>query len=189
MASLMASFSRVVLDAIGWNCTTMRRRLESLHSGAGAAQSSESASCSVPPSPASSYLGSEDEDNWGHDTGANDPDASDADNSDSQTQLAAVSKLQSAHSLVLYHHIILNRIRRACLLGRTPGAASAFATLMDLLRLILDLGLAVQRVRRGGDDAGEEGARAIDDLRVAWGDTYADFVSYPTLHCWKNVKM
>jgi len=165
MSWFVTAFTRYVLDTVGHNCAVMHRRLSSLRRGAPAASGAVSREPSRPATPAWMIL--EDDELYfseGEGAGAD----------DSQAQLATISQLQSAHSLVLYHHIILNRVLRACLLS--PGSAHAFGTLMSILGLVLDFGKAVKEIERGllGPRAG---ADVVRHMREQWEDSYPVFVS------------
>lgn len=92
-----------------------------------------------------------------------------------KTQLGTLSQLQSAHSLVLYHHVIMNRILRACLLSPQPGHQITFKILMSLLSLILELSKTVKETERSGDT--EKGAQQVLAIRLEWTDKFAVFVS------------
>jgi hypothetical protein len=181
MSGFVTAFSRYVLDTVGHNSAVMRRRLASLHRGGASREVGTSRDPSRPMTPAWMIL---DDDEL--DLDFSDDNDLGAGFDDSQAQLAAISQLQSAHSLVLYHHIILNRVTRACLLSR--GSAAAFGGLMALLALVLDFGKALKEIDRGVMGA-DEGADVVAGMRVQWDETYAAFVSYlvvDTLMCRSN---
>lgn len=110
-----------------------------------------------------------------------DEEALEADEADDQgdVELGALSQLESAHSLVLYHHIILNRILRACLLADKAGQQVTFKIMMGLLGLILDFGKWVKEVQRGVGVSGRQSDAmgAIAATKRAWRDQMAIFVS------------
>lgn len=162
MSWFVAAMTRYVLDtAIRRNWAVMRRRLEKLRRRAHINVNVESR----PMTPA------EDEDFEDLDGEVVDVEVDE----DDRTQLGTLSQLQSAHSIVLYHHVIMNRILRACLLSPQPGHQITFKILMSLLSLVLDLGKTVKEVERGGDV--EEGARHVMEIRLEWNDKLAVFVS------------
>lgn len=169
MSWFVTSLTRYVIDtAIGQNWDLMRRRLDRLKKTTRAPATTDSR----PATAAGNYEDDEYEDL--------DEEVLEADEGgdvqDEVTQLGALSQLQSAHSLVLYHHIILNRILRACLLSDKAGHQVTFKILMTLMNLILDLGKTVKEVERGvlGTD---EGAERVRSIRQDWTDKQAVFVS------------
>lgn len=170
MSSFVAAISRYVLDtAIGQNWDVMRRRLDKLRRRGHAAPSTTTDSRPVTPGPddGDDY---EDLDEELDDVGAGE------DEDDAPTLLGALSQLQSAHSLVLYHQIILNRILRACLLIPQPGHQVTFKLLMTLFGLILDLGKTVKEVEHGVSTP-EAGAEHVMALHQDWTEKSAVFVS------------
>jgi hypothetical protein len=167
MSWFVSSLSRYVLDtAVGQNWDVMRRRLDKLRRRGAVVTGTDSR----PTTPGAEY----DDDYEDLDL---ELDEAGGDAEDEGTaQLGALSQLQSAHSLVLYHNIILNRILRACLLSDKPGHQVTFKILMALLSLILDLAKTVAEVERGTVTA-ENGAAHVSSIRNDWSDKKAVFVS------------
>lgn len=166
MSWFVTSLSRYVLDtAIGHNWDVMRRRLEKLRR-----RGATTGTDSRPMTPGADFDDDYEDLDFELDEATGDAE------SEGTAQLGALSQLQSAHSLVLYHNIILNRILRACLLSDKPGHQVTFKILMALLSLILDLGKTVIEVDRGVVTA-EDGAVHVATIRQDWTDKKAVFVS------------
>lgn len=187
MSWFVTAMSRYVLDTARHNFDVMQHRLGSLRRRPQVTRPQSTVGSREPSQPATPAGVFFDEEAYELldvlEDETEDGDADDVDPDDGQAQLAAISQLQSANSLVIYHHIILNRILRASLLS--AGSVAAFETLMLLLSLVLDLGKAVKDMQRGiiTPEAGEQ---LVKDVRVEWEGTYADFVSsslYKTLTC------
>lgn len=163
MSWFVTAITRYVLDtAIRQNWEVMRRRLDRLRRRAHLNAHTESR----PMTPA--------EDDEFEDLDGEVFDV-EGDEEEDKTQLGTLSQLQSAHSLVLYHHVIMNRILRACLLSPQPGHQITFKILMSLLSLVLDLSKTVKETERSGDI--ERGAQQILAIRLEWNDKFAVFVS------------
>ncbi|WWD17370.1 hypothetical protein CI109_101811 [Kwoniella shandongensis] len=81
-----------------------------------------------------------------------------------ESQPTSIHQLRSIHSLVLYHHLTLDKILRSCLLSPRPGYQVTFKILMTLLGLVLDLGKTLKEVERGtiGWMQGGERVESID---------------------------
>ncbi|GMK55327.1 hypothetical protein CspeluHIS016_0203830 [Cutaneotrichosporon spelunceum] len=166
MSWFVTSLSRYVLDtAIGQNWDVMRRRLDKLrHRGAVVTGTD-----SRPMTPGAEYeVDYEDLDFELDEAGG---DAED----EGAAQLGSLSQLQSAHSLVLYHNIILNRILRACLLSDKPGHQVTFKILMALLSLILDLAKTVAEVERGAITV-DHAATRVSTIGQDWSDKKSVFL-------------
>lgn len=162
MSWFVTAITRYILDtAIRQNWEVMRRRLDKLRKRAHLNVHTESR----PMTPADDDE-FEDLDGEVFDVEGDEED---------KTQLGTLSQLQSAHSLVLYHHVIMNRILRACLLSPQPGHQITFKILMSLLSLILDLSRTVKETERSGDI--EKGAQHVLAIRLEWNDKFAVFVS------------
>lgn len=163
MSWFVTAVTRYILDtAIRQNWEVMRRRLDKLRRRAHLNVHTESR----PMTPADDDDEFEDLDGEVFDVEGDEED---------KTQLGTLSQLQSAHSLVLYHRVIMNRILRACLLSPQPGHQITFKILMSLLSLILDLCKTVKDAERRGDL--ERGAQQIHAIRLEWSDKLAVFVS------------
>lgn len=168
MSWFVSNLSRYVLDtAIGHNWGVMRRRLDKLRRRSRTSASTESR----PVTP-----GVDDGDDEFEDLDQ-ELDEAEGGDEDSATQLGALSQLQSVHSLVLYHQIILNRILRACLLSPQPGHQMTFKVLMVLLGLVLALGKVVKEVDCGMTTP-ETGADQVIAIKQDWTDKQAVFVSF-----------
>lgn len=160
MSHFVTALSRYVLDtAIGANWDTMRRRLERLKRRDPARGENR------PPTP-SAEMG-EDFDFQPMNEVEDDNEEDDHTN---------IGQLQSVHSLVLYHHLTLDRIMRACLLSSHAGHQMTFKVLMALFGLVLDLGKLVKEVERGVMGF-EEGEGRVKALAAEWEEKEAIFVS------------
>ncbi|KAL1411299.1 hypothetical protein Q8F55_002250 [Vanrija albida] len=167
MSSFVAAISRYVLDtAIGHNWDVMRKRLDKLRRRGHAPSTTDSRPVTPGPDDGDDY---EDLDEELDDVGGGE------DEDDAPTLLGALSQLQSAHSLVLYHQIILNRILRACLLIPQPGHQVTFKLLMTLFGLILDLGKTVKEVEQGVSTP-EAGGEHVVALHQDWTEKSAVFL-------------
>lgn len=170
MSWFVSSLSHYVLDtAIGHNWDVMRRRLDKLRRR-GAVTGTDSR----PMTPGAEYYDDYEDLDFELDEAGGDAE------SEGTAQLGSLSQLQSAHSLVLYHNIILNRILRACLLSDKPGHQVTFKILMALLALILDLAKTVTEVERGAVTV-EEASAHVTTIRQDWSDKKAVFVSHFSL--------
>ena len=85
-------------------------------------------------------------------------------------------QLHSIDSLVVYHHMVLDRILRAALLAPSAGHQVTFKVLMALFGCILDLGKAVKEVERGLV-GWQDGAERIEALVKEWDERETIFVS------------
>lgn len=173
MSWFVSAVSRYVLDtAIGQNWDIMRRRLERLRRATrrGDTTTVAGATPSRPVTPGPD--GEEDEYDFLDDELS---EAGGVDDEAGATQLGALSQLESAHSLVLYHHIILNRIMRACLLSPQPGHQVTFKILMALLGLVLDLGKALKEAECGAISL-DAAAEVVKGIAVDWADKLAVFL-------------
>ena len=95
---------------------------------------------------------------------------------DDDPELTSLHQLSSIHSLVIYHHVVLDRILRACLLAPSAGHEVTYKLLMTLFGLILDLGKAVKEIQRGVLST-EEGEEIVRQLGEEWREKEAVFVS------------
>ncbi|KAK4689060.1 hypothetical protein P7C73_g1043, partial [Tremellales sp. Uapishka_1] len=138
MAFFVTVLSRYVVDrAIGSNWDMMRKRLEKLKARPPGRDESRPSTPGI----------------FEYDMLDN--------NEDDDEETSSVHQLQSVHSLVVYHHVILDRILRACLLSSHQGHEVTFKILMGLLGLVLDLGKLVKEIQRGLVIDGEERVRAL----------------------------
>lgn len=170
MSWFVSTLGRYVLDtAVGQNWDVMRRRLDKLRRRGAVVTGTDSR----PMTPAAEY-----DDDY-EDLDFELDEAGGGAEDEGTAQLGALSQLQSAHSLVLYHNIILNRILRACLLSDKPGHQVTFKILMALLSLILDLAKTVTEVERGAVTVANAAAH-VSTIRQDWSDKKAVFVSVPT---------
>jgi hypothetical protein len=161
--------SRYVVDtAIGTHWEVMRQRLEKLKRRTAGKQESR------PSTPEGSQRGDSDADWWT----AEDADdrEEDGDEADDGVEEHNLHQLQSIHSLVLYHHVTLDRICRACLLAPHAGYEVTYKLLMTLFSLILDLGKAVKELERRLV-AYEEAGERIREVAREWNEKEAVFVS------------
>ncbi|CAK9781582.1 unnamed protein product [Cutaneotrichosporon oleaginosum] len=166
MSWFISTLSRYVLDtAVGQNWDVMRRRLDKLRRRAAMATGTDSR----PMTPAAEYDDDYEDLDFELDEAVGDAE------DEGTAQLGALSQLQSAHSLVLYHNIILNRILRACLLSDKPGHQVTFKILMSLLSLILDLAKTVAEVERKTMTV-EDAALHVSTIRQDWMDKKAVFL-------------
>lgn len=97
-----------------------------------------------------------------------------------------IRRLQSIHSIVLYHNMVLDKICRACLLGPRSGQQVTFKILMVLFGLVLDLGKTVKEVERGVR-GWEDGVEKVDEIVKEWHEKEATFVS--VLKAYRAVKL
>lgn len=86
-----------------------------------------------------------------------------------------IRRLQSIHSIVLYHNMVLDKICRACLLGPQSGQQVTFKILMVLFGLVLDLGKTVKEVERGVR-GWEDGVEKVDEIEKEWHEKEATFL-------------
>jgi hypothetical protein len=139
MSHFITTFSRYILDiAIGGNWEVLRKRLMKL-------QKRQPGSGSSRPGTPSSAAGHEDDD---QDYFAfEELDLDDEEEEELETQ--QLHQLHSIHSLVLYHHLIMDRILRSCLLHPGQGHQVAFKILMTLFGICLDFAKTVKEVEKG----------------------------------------
>jgi hypothetical protein len=76
-------------------------------------------------------------------------------------------EIKDIHALVLYHHHVLDRILKGCLLGPSAGQKALQRILMGLFGVILDVGKLVKEVamRQVGED---EGGSRLKKLNSSW---------------------
>jgi hypothetical protein len=162
MTHFVSALSQYVLDtAIGTHWDVMRRRLEKLRRRMPGREESRP---STPTQEGDWWDGKSadlDHESEGEDEGEND---------------VSATRLQSIHSLVLYHHVTLDRITRACLLSPHAGYQVTYKLLMSLFGLVLDLGKAVKEVERRML-ALDEAERRVRSIADEWEEKEAVFVS------------
>ncbi|KIR25579.1 hypothetical protein I309_05513 [Cryptococcus deuterogattii LA55] len=88
---------------------------------------------------------------------------------------AGIRRLQSIHSIVLYHSMVLDKICNACLLGPQSGQQVTFKILMVLFGLVLDLGKTVKEVERGMM-GWEDGVEKVGEIEKEWHEKEATFL-------------
>jgi len=136
MSHFITNFSRYILDiAIGGNWEVLRKRLKKLQK--------RQPGSSRPATP-SSAAGHEDDD---QDYFAFEE--LDLDDDDEEVETQQLHQLHSIHSLVLYHHLIMDRILRSSLLHPSQGHQVAFKILMTLFGICLDFAKTVKEVEKG----------------------------------------
>lgn len=173
MSGFVSSLSHYVVDtAIGTHWEVMRQRLDKLKRRTAGKQESR------PSSPEGSQRGERDADWWTAEAADDRQDEGDSDEADDGAEEHNLHQLQSIHSLVLYHHVTLDRICRACLLAPHAGYEVTYKLLMTLFSLILDLGKAVKEVERRLV-AFEEAGERIREVAREWNEKEAVFVSGP----------
>ena len=157
MSHFIAVLSRYVLDtAIGANWDVMRRRLERLKRRSSSREESYASTSLLDQDDTFDFTEVENDD-------------------DRRESLHEINQLQSIHSLVIYHHLTLDRILRACLLSPHAGYQVTFKVLMALLGLVLDCGKLVKEVDRGVVSF-QEGEDKIVGIASDWEEKEAVFV-------------
>ena len=101
----------------------------------------------------------------------------DDDDSDDGGSSTGLVQLNSIDSLVIYHHLILDRILRASLLAPSAGHQVTFKVLMGLFGCILDLGKTIKEVERGSI-GWQVGAERVDRFAKDWQERETVFVSH-----------
>jgi hypothetical protein len=165
MSHFVTTFSRYILDiAIGGNWEVLRKRLKKL-------QKRQPGSGSSRPATPSSAAGHEDDD---QDYFAfEELDLDDEEEEGEETQ--QLHQLHSIHSLVLYHHLIMDRILRSCLLHPSQGHQVAFKILMSLFGICLDFAKTVKEVEKGLTGWMDGGER-IEEYWREWMEKETVFV-------------
>ena len=167
MSHFTTTFSRYILDiAIGGNWEVLRKRLKKL-------QKRQPGSGSSRPGTPSSAAGHEDEE---QDYFAFEE--LDFEDEEEGPETQQLHQLHSIHSLVLYHHLIMDRILRSCLLHSSQGHQVAFKILMTLFGICLDFAKTVKEVEKGllgwvG------GAERIEEYWREWVEKETVFVCPP----------
>jgi len=162
MSHFVTSVSRYILDiAIGANWEVLRKRLKKLQK--------RQPGSSRPATP-SSAAGHEDDD---QDYFAFEE--LDLDDNEEEVETQQLHQLHSIHSLVLYHHLVMDRILRSCLLHPSSGHQVAFKILMTLFGICLDFAKTVKEVEKGllGWVDGEE---RIEEYWREWVEKETVFV-------------
>ncbi|ORY34063.1 Spc98 family-domain-containing protein [Naematelia encephala] len=165
MTHFISALNRYVLDtAVGANWTLMRKRLERLKRRVPGKESSR------PSTPAAE---TEQDEYFQFDVGE---EAEDHEDEDQENEGPInVSQLKSIHSLVGYHHVVLDRILASCLLGDHAGHQVTFKVLMGLFGLVLDLGKVIKEIQRG-IRGWEDGAERVRDIGKDWMEREAVFL-------------
>ena len=96
--------------------------------------------------------------------------------SDSEAEVEGPVQLHSIDSLVVYHHLVLDRMLRATLLAPSAGHKVTFKVLMGLFGCVLDLGKTVKEIERGVV-GWEEGADSVEAMAREWEERETIFVS------------
>ena len=179
MSTFVMCLERYIIDtAIGSNWGIMRRRLERL--GPRKPGSEDDSRLNTP-------LTDREDDNVdyfeqvGHDHHSTSPigDEADKDDDGDPTRREGYGQLHSIHSLIEYHHLIIDRILRATLLSPNAGHQVTFKVLMGLFGLILDLGKVVKEMKRGVV-GWEDGADRVEEISADWQERDGVFVSFQT---------
>lgn len=162
MSHFTTTFSRYVLDiAIGGNWEVLRKRLKKLQK--------RQSTTSRPGTP-SSGIGHEEEN---EDYFAFEE--LDLGDDDEEVETQQLHQLHSIHSLVLYHHLIMDRILRSCLLHPSSGHQVAFKILMTLFGICLDFAKTVKEVEKGLL-GWMDGAERIEEYWREWVEKETVFV-------------
>lgn len=158
MSGFVAAIERYLLDiAIGANWDVMYRKLDRLRRN----KLSDHSTSPEPNDPVDDPL-----------------DVIDVDNeSDEEDESGGIIQLQSVDSLVVYHHLIMDRILRASLLAPSAGHQVPYKVLMGLFGCVLDLGKVVKEMERGYV-GWLEGAGRVQAMAKEWDEREGIFVSF-----------
>lgn len=175
MSHFITTFSRYILDiAIDGNWQVLRRRLKKLQK-----KSTATPTTSRPGTPSSAR--NEDDENEDY-FEFNDLDLDiDLDDDDEMESSQQLHRLHSIHSLVLYHHLIMDRIMRSCLLHPSAGHQITFKILMTLFGIVLDFAKTVKEVEKGLI-GWQDGAERIEEYWREWVEKETVFVCLSTLY-------
>jgi hypothetical protein len=166
MSHFITTFSRYILDiAIRGNWEVLRKRLKKL-------QKRQQGSGSSRPATPSSVAGHEDDD---QDYFAFEQLDLDLDDEEEEVETQQLHQLHSIHSLVLYHHLIMDRILRSCLLHPSQGHQVAFKILMTLFGICLDFAKTVKEVEKGLL-GWMDGAERVEEYWREWVEKETVFV-------------
>ncbi|WRT66281.1 uncharacterized protein IL334_003234 [Kwoniella shivajii] len=163
MSHVVKSFERYVVDgAIGNKWENLKKRLENLKID----KMSSGENDSRPSSPTSrqdEFFEIQDYDDEARLENNGDG------NEGEEEDLMFLHQLQSPHSIILYHNLVLDKILSACLLGSSPGQQVTYKILMALLSLVLDLGKVLVEVERGAK-GWQDGKEQIEELEKEWNE-------------------
>jgi hypothetical protein len=166
MSHFITTFSRYILDiAIGGNWEVLRKRLKKL-------QKRNPGSGSSRPATPSSAAEQEDDD---QDYFAFEELDLDDEEAEDGVETQQLHQLHSIHSLVLYHHLIMDRILRSCLLHPSQGHQVAFKILMTLFGICLNFAKTVKEVEKGLTGWMDGGER-IEEYWREWVEKETVFV-------------
>lgn len=174
MSEFMAVLEQYLLDtAIGSNWEVMRRKLEMLKRRA---PGSDASIPSTPVDEPAEYVSP------GLEIDTEPTRKAIVEDSDEEDEIDSTSlvQLNSIDSLVVYHHHILDRSLKACLLAPSAGQQVTYKVLMGLFGCILDLGKAIKQVERG-TMGWQDGAEKVERYRQEWEEREKVFVSRPIL--------
>jgi hypothetical protein len=166
MSHFITTFSRYILDiGIEGNWKVLRKRLKKLQK-----RSSATPTTSRPGTPSSARGDNDENEDYFefNDLGLD----LEEDDLESTQQ---VHQLHSIHSLVLYHHLIMDRIMRSCLLHPSAGHQVTLKILMTLFGIVLDFAKTVKEVEKGLL-GWQDGAEKIEDYWREWVEKETVFV-------------
>lgn len=173
MSHFITTFTRYVLDiAIGANWEVLKKRLKKLQRKTRSGHTGDSR----PSTPATD--GGEKDDYFGLDGPELDGQVDVNDDEEDEDAHHNVHQLHSIKSLVQYHHLIMDRILRSCLLSPGAGHQVACKLLTTLFGLVLDLGKTVKEVEKGLL-GWEDGAERVNEYWKEWVEKETVFVSPP----------
>ncbi|KAK8864332.1 hypothetical protein IAR55_001579 [Kwoniella newhampshirensis] len=168
MSHLVDAMMRYMVDsAIGTKWDSMRKRLEKLKKNVPGGEGIIGDSRPASPTPGDGFY---EDDIDRLDYNENEDDDIDNDEEDADADeggMRNIHQLQSIHSLVLYHHLTMDRILKSCLLAPQPGYQVTLKILMTLLGLVLDLGKVLKEVERGVVGWMQGGER-VDVIAKEW---------------------
>jgi len=171
MSHFVTTFSRYILDiAIGGNWQVLRKRLRKLQK-----RQPADTQTSRPGTPSTAGDDGHDDDNEDY-FAFDDLDLGDDDEVESDAQ--QLHQLHSIHSLVLYHHLIMDRIMRSCLLHPSSGHQVTFKILMTLFGICLDFAKTAKEVEKGLL-GWMDGAEKIEEYWREWVEKETVFVCPP----------
>jgi hypothetical protein len=167
MSHFITTFSRYILDtAIRGNWQVLRKRLLKLQKRTLESNRPDSSISTRPDEDPEEYFAFD-----GLDLA---DDFEDDDGGPSESS-QSIHQLHSIHSLVLYHHLIMDRVMRSCLLHPGSGYSVTFKILTTLFSLVLDFAKTVKEVEKGLL-GWEDGAERIETYRTEWVEKETVFV-------------
>lgn len=169
MSHFITTFIRYIIDiAIGANWRVLRRRLQRLR------KTSSGSTSSRPQTPSSTGNDKDESDYFAFDD--NDLlDHGDADDDEDEGSTTNLHRLQSIDSIVLYHHLIMDRILRSCLLSPSAGHQVTYKILTTLFGIVLDFAKTAKEVEKGLL-GWQDGAERIDEYWSEWVEKETVFV-------------